>query len=523
MTNQQKLQHLYWRAGFGPRPEDVDASMSPRKALRKLLHESERYEPLDNPQMRYAELKPAFVASPVPAPVMDSRVTGMTTTPDQMATSANTPASVAELAPRALVAGTGKMRPPMLRRGQLTPAQRKMVNEGIRNAFYQMNIGWLDRMASSPAQLREKMTFFWHGHFACRVRQPASALQLNNTIRKLALSNFGDLLLAVSREPAMLQFLNNQQNRKQHPNENFAREVMELFTIGRGNYTEQDVKEGARAFTGWTSDENYQFAFREKQHDEGAKTFMGRTGNFGGDDVLKIILEQPKTAEFITTKIYRFFVNDTPNPAHIQPLAQAFYKSHYNISDLLEQMFSADWFYDAANVGNRIKSPIELLAGIKRTLGMQMDDPKPLIGYEKALGQTLFEPPNVAGWPGGRNWIDSSSLLLRLQLPQVLFRNAEFNVALKEDENDISPSVSKADRTFRQQVKTYLQLKPLGAFLAKVPVEQQPARLSEFLLQAPIRPENLALVQQTAAQAPADGRLRTMITSLLALPEYQLM
>jgi len=321
----------------------------------------------------------------------------------------------------------------------------------------------------------------------------------------------------------MLQFLNNQQNRKQRPNENFAREVMELFTMGRGNYTEQDVKEAARAFTGWTSDESYQFVFREKQHDAGPKTFLGRTGNFGGEDILNIILAQLQTAEFITTKLYRFFVNDTPNSAHIRPLAQAFYKSQYDISALLEELFSADWFYDAVNVGNRIKSPIELLAGIKRTLGVQMEDPKPLIGYEKALGQTLFEPPNVAGWPGGRNWIDSSSLLLRLQLPQVLFKNAQFNVALKEDENDILPSVTKADRTFRQQIKTHVELQPIADFLAKIPEEQQAAKLGEFLLQAPIRPENLALVQQTAAKVPPEIRLKTMVTSLLSLPEYQLM
>ncbi|WP_188810870.1 DUF1800 domain-containing protein [Hymenobacter cavernae] len=523
MTTQQRIQHLYWRAGFGPRPEDVDASMSPRKALRKLLRESEKYEPLDSPPMHYAELRPPFVPSAAPASGPDSRVAGMTTTPDRMATSANTAPVIATLTPRSLLTGSDATKLPLLRRRQLTPQQRKMENEGIREAFYQMNIGWLDRMAGSSAQLREKMTFFWHGHFACRVRQPAPALQLNNTIRKLALGKFGDLLLAVSKEPAMLQFLNNQQNRKQHPNENFAREVMELFTIGRGNYTEHDVKEAARAFTGWSSDESYQFIFRQKQHDAGPKTFLGRTGNFGGEDILNILLEQPKTAEFITTKLYRFFVNDTPNLAHIQSLAQAFYKSQYDISDLLERMFSADWFYEAANVGTRIKSPIELLAGIKRTLGVRLENPRPLLGYQKALGQTLFEPPNVAGWPGGRNWIDSSSLLLRLQLPQVLFKNAQFNVALKEDENDIAPSVSRADRTFRQQVKTHLELKPLADFLAKIPEEQHAAKLSEFLLQTPIRPENLALVQQMATKAPSEARLKTMITSLLALPEYQLM
>ncbi|UOQ72599.1 DUF1800 domain-containing protein [Hymenobacter cellulosilyticus] len=490
MTNQQQLQHLYWRAGFGPRPEDVAANLSPRKALRQLLRDAQPYQPLASPGIQAAEMQ-AMTPTPTPDLRQDPQA-------------------------------------PALKKNELTPEQRRQQNRQIRDAFYEMNTGWLARMASSPAQLREKMTFFWHGHFACRVRRPDAALQLNNTIRRLALGKFSDLLLAVSKEPAMLQFLNNQQNRKQRPNENFAREVMELFTIGRGHYTEQDVKEAARAFTGWSYDAQGQFVFREKQHDVGPKTFLGRTGNFGGEDILTIILEQPQTAEFITTKLYRFFVNDTPNPAHpnpahIQPLAKAFFQSNYDLTDLMERLFTADWFYDAANVGTRIKSPIELLAGIKRTLGVELEDKKPLIVFQKALGQTLFEPPNVAGWAGGRSWIDSSTLLFRLQLPQVLLKNAEISIALKEDENDIDPQQTKADRTFRQPVKAKAKLAPLGLLLAKTPEAQQPAALSQFLLQAPIRPENLQLVQQVAQKAPAEGHLRTMVTSLLSLPEYQLM
>ena len=518
MTTQQQLQHLYWRAGFGPRPEDVASGLSPRKALRQLLHDSEKVELLDSPAMHYQEPFTPVVAV---SPGAGAPQATMLTTPDQTATGTGMeqPATVAP----SPAARRGQNQPPLLRRQDMTAQQRKMQNDGIRQSFYAMNTGWMNQMATSPAQLREKMTFFWHGHFACRVRRPDAALHLNNTIRQLALGKFGDLLLAVSKEPAMLQFLNNQQNRKQRPNENFAREVMELFTMGRGNYSEKDVKEAARAFTGWGYNARGEFVFRENQHDEGSKTFLGRTGNFNGEQVLSIILEQPRTAEFIVTKMYRFFVNDTPNPAHIQQLAQAFFKSNYDIGALVEQMFSADWFYAAANVGTRIKSPIELLAGIKRTMGLQLMNDRPLVVFQKALGQTLFEPPNVAGWPGGRNWIDSSSLLYRLQLPSVLLRNAEFNVALKEDENDIAPQVSKLDRTFRQQVKSTVQLAPVEAMLAKTAPAQQAAKLSEFVLQAPIRPDNLALIQKAADTAPTEGRLRTMITSLLSLPEYQLM
>ncbi|MET4105500.1 DUF1800 domain-containing protein [Hymenobacter sp. UYP22] len=523
MTTQQQLQHLYWRAGFGPRPEEVAAGISPRKALRQLLQNSEKVELMDNPQMRYTE--PLAQFRPI-TPGSGSPQSGMVTTPDQTVqqTGQSQPAPVAAMLVRSAVAGTrGRNQPPLLRRQEITPEQRKMQNRSIRDAFYAMNTGWMQRMATSPAQLREKLTLFWHGHFACRVRRPDAALHLNNTIRQLALGKFGDLLLAVSREPAMLQFLNNQQNRKQHPNENFAREVMELFTLGRGHYSETDVKEAARAFTGWGYSGQGAFVFREKQHDEGPKTFLGRTGNFGGEDVLQIILEQPACAEFITTKLYRFFVNDVPNAQHIGPLAQAFFRSGYDIRALLEQMFSAEWFYEAVNVGTCIKSPVELLAGIKRTLGLQLVDDKPLIVFQKALGQTLFEPPNVAGWPGGRNWIDSSSLLYRLQLPSVLLKNAEFSVALKQDENDIAPNLSRADRTFQQPVKTTVRLAPVQALLAKTPPAQQAAQLGQFLLQTPLRPDNLALIQQAADKAPAEGRLRTMVTALLSLPEYQLM
>lgn len=488
-TTQRQLQHLYWRAGFGPTPQQLAAGLSPQQALRQLLRDSQKFEPLGGPAMRYAEPLPTPSAEMMAAEGRPQAA--MVTTPDQTARPA---------------AGKGA--------GKLTPEQRKLRNRDIRSAFYAMNTGWLTRMATSEAQLREKLTFFWHGHFACRVRRPDAALQLNNTIRRLALGKFPDLLLAVSREPAMLQFLNNQQNRKLHPNENFAREVMELFTLGRGHYSETDVQEAARAFTGWGYNGQGQFVFRSTQHDDGPKTFLGRSGNLGGEDVLRIILEQPACAEFITTKLYRFLVNDVPNPVHIRPLAQAFFKSGYDISALLEQLFAADWFYAAANVGTRIKSPVELLAGIKRTLGLTLANERPLIVFQKALGQTLFEPPNVAGWPGGRAWIDSSSLLYRLQLPAVLLRNATFDVQLKQDENDLDPNLPRTARTFDQAVKTTVQLAPLQKLLAGTPAAQQPARLSEILLQTPIRPENLALVR---------GELHDMTTALLSLPEYQLM
>jgi uncharacterized protein (DUF1800 family) len=234
------------------------------------------------------------------------------------------------------------------------------------------------------------------------------------------------------------------------------------------------------------------------------------------------MLKQPAAATFLVTKIYRFFVNDVPNPTHIEPLASAFRKSGYDIADLMERIFSADWFYEPANVGTHIKSPVELLAGIRRTLNVRIDNDQPLLGYQRALGQTLFQPPNVAGWPGGRNWIDSSSLLLRLQLPAILFKNAEFAVALKQDENDIAPNLTKAQRTVAPGARAQLPLAPLQQLLGSTPAAQQPEKLSQFLLQATIRPENLHLVQQAAQQKEPAEALRTTLISLLSLPEYQL-
>jgi uncharacterized protein (DUF1800 family) len=511
MNAQQQLQHLYWRAGFGPRPADIAAGLSPAKALRQLLRDAAKYEPIESPAFHYADPLGAVMAVPPAAPTIGAA-------PAPSAADALSP-----LKTRSALAVASRAAPPQLRRRDLTPEQRKMQNEGIRDAFASMSTAWMDRMATGPGQLREKMALFWHGHFACRTRRPDDSLQLLNTIRAHALGKFPDLLLAVSREPAMLQFLNNQQNRKEHPNENFAREVMELFTLGRGNYAETDVKEAARAFTGWSYDAQNNFVFREKQHDGGPKTFLGHNGNLGGEDVLTIILQQPATAPFLVTKMYRFFVNDVPNPTHIAPLAVAFRRSNYDIADLAERLFSADWFYDPANVGARIKSPVELVAGLRRALTMQVDNALPLLGYQKALGQTLFMPPNVAGWPGGRNWIDSSSLLLRLQLPSILFKNADFAVRLKDDENDITPQTTGKERTVRNTVGAHLPLAPLQQLLGGTPAAGQPGQLAAFLLQAPIRPENLALVEQLAAKAATpEEQLRSTLISLLSLPEYQL-
>ena len=239
------------------------------------------------------------------------------------------------------------------------PDTKKRIRQQNRDDLKRLNLVWLNEMVDSNAQLREKMSFFWHGHFASRNINVLYQQQLLDVIRQYALGSFRDLLHETSKSAAILNFLNAQQNKKDSPNENFAREVMELFTMGRGHYTENDIKEAARAFTGWGANLKGEFNFRRFQHDTGKKTVLGKTGNFTGEEVLDILLEQKQTAKYITQKIYSFFVNENINKEKVDWLANRFYSSDYNIGQLMDDIFTSDWFYDAKNIGSRIKSPIE--------------------------------------------------------------------------------------------------------------------------------------------------------------------
>ena len=394
---------------------------------------------------------------------------------------------------------------------KMDAVSKKEILQKNRKQTLELNLKFLDKMVNSEDQLREKMAFFWHGHFATRTIKSQFNLQLINVIRENALGNFGDLLVAVSQSPAMLQFLNNQQNKKGHPNENFAREVMELFTLGRGNYTEKDVQEGARAFTGWSFLPDGSFSERPKTHDFGLKTFLGKTGNFDGIDVLKIILEQKETAQFIVTKIYKFFVNEKPDPQIIADLSQKFYNSNYDIKELLTAIFTSDWFYNEENIGIKIKSPIELMAGIMRILPMQIHNPENLIAFQKLLGQMLFYPPNVAGWPSGKSWIDSSTLMLRLQLPQIWSGLRPLELEAKADD-DVDMG------TKRKQNKPGGFKNPnISIDWNRVEVLFQDKNTSDYLLQ-----RKSANLENTVSMYAANS-IKSTIINLMSTPEYQLM
>lgn len=232
------------------------------------------------------------------------------------------------------------------------------------------------------------------------------------------------MLLEVAKEPAMLRFLNAAQNKKESPNENFARELLELFTLGRGHYSESDIKEAARAFTGWSLDMNDEFKFRAQWHDSGTKTFLGKTGKWKGEDIIKIALEQKQTALYIVRKLWKHIVSPIENETHIKTLADVFYTSNYETKPVLQKIFESDWFYDLAVATPIIKSPTELLVGLTRQFGIAYQDLDKLLSFQRLMGQALFFSPNVSGWAGGRSWIDNTTLVLRLKLPQVLFQNS---------------------------------------------------------------------------------------------------
>ncbi|SEW06344.1 Uncharacterized conserved protein, DUF1800 family [Chitinophaga sp. YR573] len=401
--------------------------------------------------------------------------------------------------------------------------KRQMEMQGIRD----LNIAWINTMVNSEHPLREKMALFWHGHFASRSNRAIFSEQLLTIIRTNALGNFGDLLTGVSKSSAMLEYLNNKQNRKAHPNENFAREVMELFTLGRGNYTETDVKESARAFTGWNYDADGNFVFQEKAHDTGDKTFLGKTGDFNGDDVLKILLENKQTAKFITTKIYKFFVDDIPDDAKINALADKFYASNYDIKELMRTIFMADWFYDARYIGGHIKSPIELIVGLRRTIPVTFEKEEVMLSFQQILGQTLFYPPNVAGWPGGRNWIDSSSLMYRLQLPQMILYDKESDIKPKEiiPEMGMMQYTPPANTAFKKQlnkkIKTNVNWQPYFKEYEKVSRENLAATITDTLLLTN-KSVNKALLDSYADATSRESYIKSVTIAIMSTPEYQL-
>lgn len=304
--------------------------------------------------------------------------------------------------------------------------ERKAYRDQEMRRGFELRGWWLREMLTTPSPLSERMTLFWHNHFVSsqqKVRSSQLMYRQNLLLRRHALGNFGVLLHEVSRDPAMLIYLDSASNRKGAPNENFAREVMELFTLGEGRYGEQDIKEAARAFTGWSIDrDTVEFKWRPFIHDDGIKTVLGKSGNFDGGQVLDILLAQPACAEFIVGKLWREFVSPEPDAAEVARIARRFRDSGYDIKTALRELFLSPAFWSEKNRATLVKSPVELVVGAFRQFDFSYDDPLPLSFAVAQLGQNLFSPPNVKGWPGGDAWINSSTLLARKSVLERLFR-----------------------------------------------------------------------------------------------------
>ncbi len=284
---------------------------------------------------------------------------------------------------------------------------------------------WLIRMTASARPLEEKMTLFWHGLLtsALSSAKPPMMLTQNQFLRTHALDTYSTILKGITRDPAMMRWLNTLQNRKGRANENYARELMELFTLGPGNYTEVDVRESARAFTGLVvRPKTGETVLAPALHDDGEKTFLGETGNFGPDDIIEIILKQPSAAPFLAKKLLTFFLTPSPNPATIRTIADVLTRTNFSVKDAMRTLFNLSEFQDPANYRCLIKSPAEFLAGTIRTLGARTD--ARLFPYAMVpMGQILFDPPNVAGWPGGTAWLNSGTWLARLNVNNALTTN----------------------------------------------------------------------------------------------------
>jgi uncharacterized protein (DUF1800 family) len=418
--------------------------------------------------------------------------------------------------------------------GPLRPAELAKASESERMAYRQqaqrqgleLRGWWMQEMIATPSPLTERMTLFWHNHFVSsqqKVRFPRMLYEQNATFRANALGNFGTLLHAAAREPAMVIYLDSAQNRKGTPNENFAREVMELFTLGEGNYNERDVKEAARAFTGYSLDrDSGRFMLRPRLHDDDAKTVLGKTGDFDGDQVLDLLLARPETSRFIVAKLWREFVSPEPNARAVDKIARDFRGTNYDLKIALRELLTSDDFWAKENRGTLVKSPVELVAGTLRTLEIAPDDALPFALAAAGMSQNLFAPPNVKGWPGGETWINSTTLLARKQF---LSRVSRIDEPRAPGMTPAAESMPVDEEKMRQRRLAMIAERGLrgmrvdaGAWVSKMPGATPPEKFTsaqQVLL--PLPP-----VTTNVGEAIAEREPTALVRAALLDPVYQL-
>ena len=480
-----EARHLLWRAGFGGTPDQIQTLVSwgPERAVDHLLDagKAERTEP--------RRFDSGIMGPPDPETQARYRRARQTGNEEEVA----------------------RLR---LERQRREAADRKQVRE--------MQQWWLTRMIESPRPLEEKMTLFWHGHFATSYRTIEDSYHMflqNELFRNNALGSYASLLYQIIRDPAMLAYLDNNDSRKGKPNENLAREIMELFSLGVGNYGERDIKEGARALTGYTFEDD-KFTFQQGNHDTGAKTILGRSGNMNGDEFVAAILAQPACSYFMTRKLYRFFAADLPEGSRLEPqtaeilrdLSTLMRRSKYEVAPVLRRLFLSEHFYSDAVVNQRIKSPVELVVGAVRSLLTPARDLNVLLDANSLMGQNILFPPSVAGWDGERSWINTSTMFIRQNILAYLLTGRTprgYDALADEQRYDATPVLAQLAAADPQAAK-------------------DPARVIDYLLRFTLgqAPAHARATLDEFVTANSGEMTGDMITGLLllitAMPEYQL-
>src|SRR6266705_5384587 len=484
--NYETAAHLLNRAGFGGTPAEIEAAYG--KGLGATVHD------LVDPSDDFANVPPPAWAYP---------------------------------------RKIGKIRMEM-RSKKISPKERKerkrefhdMEGENILD----LRRWWLERMLTSPTPLLEKMTLFWHGHFATSVQKVRDAYWMwlqNDTLRRNALGNFATLVRKISRDPAMMIYLDLHQSRKEHPNENWARELMELFPVGIDNYSEQDVREAARAFTGYRVDmTTQQFRFTPMQQDHGPKNFMCRTGALNGDDIIDILVNKPVCAQFIGRKLWLFFVEYEPSPQIVDAIASSIRAHNYEMRPVLREIFSSAEFYSDRVMRTQIKSPIQYLIQTSKLLEMQLPSPIVAQNAMRQMDQILFAPPNVKGWDGGKAWISTSTLLFRYNFASYLINGDAKSPASAPQHRQ------GADLGFRCPTQLTEQIRRDPIDINKsIPAElrEKPRELVDLLSARlfQVRPpdkETNAFVRYLEARQPdtGDETMRGLVHLMMSTAQFQL-
>ncbi len=409
------------------------------------------------------------------------------------------------------------------------PAKQRLAQQELRQTWraraLELHQWWLERMRATPRPLQEKMTLFWHSLFATsivKVKNPLLMWRQNQTFRERAAGNWADILQAMAKDPAMLHWLDGNENRKEHPNENFAREVMELFTLGEGHYTEQDIKESARAFAGWRGDHFAAIFYDEPpfRHDNGPKTYLGQSGNFSGDDILRILANEPRSSQYVSERLWRYFASEEPNPAVSDVLASGLRASGLEFRPVLRELFLSRVFYSPEVVRQQVKGPVQWLVGSCKLLGQPL--PPAIVSQQllKQLGQVLFAPPSVKGWDTGVSWISTNTLLTRYNDAALLVQGqppGQFAFAARK-QREILPDVPPPA--------------PLGPVDVRALFTQQDladpdsilAALQKRLIQGKLPENRLATLRQYLQEKKGspDEQVRGALRLLMSTPDFQL-